>query len=96
VSGFEVHPFVFFYPYNPEYSTDSQEVQYIIRTGIASLLDESTVRNTRIVVRDLEIEAPYYAIAEEVVWGATAMIISEFVEILRRLRAKNPAILDRI
>jgi hypothetical protein len=37
--------------------------------------------------------APYYFINNEIVWGATAMILSEFIEILQRIEAKNPGII---
>jgi 8-oxo-dGTP pyrophosphatase MutT (NUDIX family) len=91
VSGFEVHPFVFYYQASPNFMLDKLEVQYIIKANLESLLDDSIIKETLIHIRDLEIKTPYYDISGEIVWGATSMILSEFIEILRRVKIKNPA-----
>ncbi len=93
VTGFEVHPFVFFYPDIPDFKMDTQEVQYIIKVGISTLMDESLIKTTKYVIRGVDIDVPYYDISGEMVWGATSMILSEFVEILRRIKIKNPAMI---
>jgi hypothetical protein len=35
------------------------------------------------VAQTVRLKAPFFDIEERVVWGATAMILSEFVEILK-------------
>jgi 8-oxo-dGTP pyrophosphatase MutT (NUDIX family) len=91
VSGFEVHPFVFYYSGVPNFLTDKQEVQYIIKANIESLIDHSLIKDTKIIIGDMQIDTPCFDIAGEIVWGATSMILSEFVEILHRVKIKNPA-----
>jgi 8-oxo-dGTP pyrophosphatase MutT (NUDIX family) len=89
VSGFRVQPFVFHLSDIPEFRPDPQEVSYLIHFNIELLLDRSVIHSTEFVSGGVKIRAPYYAIAGEVVWGATSMILAEFAEILRRIKTKN-------
>lgn len=92
VSDFMVFPFVFFYDYNNkiEFILDKQEVEYIIQFNLLSLLDKSLVKTTKLTLEDSSvILTPYYGINNEMVWGATAMILSEFIEVLYRVEKKN-------
>ncbi len=92
VSGFLVTPFVFYISEPKNFTIDKNEVQYVIRSDISLLLTEDTLKTTRIKVKENEIQAPYFDIEGEVVWGATSMILAEFKEILRRIERKNPGI----
>ncbi len=83
-SNFLVRPFVACATERPVYSPDPVEVEEIIEFEIASLLHESTIRRGRVCLSNgASIEAPFYAVQGHVVWGATAMVLSEFKEILR-------------
>jgi 8-oxo-dGTP pyrophosphatase MutT (NUDIX family) len=87
VSGIEVLPVVGFYPGEPDFQPDPAEVAYLIEARIDDLLHP---RNTREKFRTLMcklVKVPYFLIGEEHVWGATAMILSEFLEVLRRGRS---------
>jgi 8-oxo-dGTP pyrophosphatase MutT (NUDIX family) len=89
VSKFMVYPFIFYQSNIPEFSLDTQEVQYIIHYNVAALFDDKLIQTTPLNIRESLINVPYYAIAGEIVWGATAMILSELVEVLRRIAIKN-------
>lgn len=83
VSGIEVLPVVGFYPEEPDFQPDSSEVAYLIEAPLEDLLHP---RNTREKFRTLMcklVKVPYFKIGEEQVWGATAMILSEFLEVIR-------------
>ncbi len=95
VSGFMVHPFVFFYPVKGkiEFNIDEQEVEYVILFTMSELLNKDLVQTTNLKLeKSYEITTSYYAIKKEIIWGATAMILSEFIEILERVRKKNQAL----
>lgn len=83
VSGFMVHPFVGYYPNQPVFSPDPSEVQEIIPADLKKMAE---IRPGNMVIpnRDQEIRAPFYHAGKHKVWGATAMITSEFLEILHR------------
>lgn len=92
VSNFIVHPFVFFHLYKNhiEFSIDKQEVEYVILCELKNLLKKNLIKTTTLDIdNSYRITTPYYAIKKEIVWGATAMILSEFIEILERLKRKD-------
>ncbi len=84
-SNFLVHPFVGFTTKKPVIIPSKAEVEQVIETDIQLLLDAKLKQRKTIEVRGYTIDAPYYNIYGNVVWGATAMILSEFEEILRRI-----------
>lgn len=84
VSNFTVTPFVGYTGNIPEFIPDSREVKYIITVPLSHLLREKTVCNSRIELPGLDIEAPGYSINGEHIWGATAMIMAEFLDITRQ------------
>lgn len=93
VSQFMVFPYVFLKRTNCHFIIDPSEVDYVIQFPLMGLLDKSLIKSTQIQVRNRTTITPYYAIEGEMVWGATAMILSEFIEILNRVDKKNPGLL---
>jgi len=85
-SNFIVYPFVGYIPYTPEFKPDKNEVQYLIEATVNLIRDKAIVKKTDIkTTRGIIIEAPYYDISGQIVWGATAMMLSEFIIILDQL-----------
>jgi 8-oxo-dGTP pyrophosphatase MutT (NUDIX family) len=83
-SNYCIHPFVAFHLVTPTFHPDSLEVAEIIEVPLAWLLDP-TIR--RVEYRedprfDAPRRVPFFDIKGQVVWGATAMILSEFVALL--------------
>ena len=90
VSGFMVYPFVFIHPISDKinFNPYCQEVEYLIFFNVYELMNNDLIKSTKIKIDDsYTLKTPYYAIKKEIVWGATAMILSEFIEILRRVKA---------
>lgn len=86
VSRFVVNPFVSVLEQaNPEFIPDPREVRSIIEIPIDSILEEKSLQKTNIrtsgglVLKDI----PYFAIQDQIVWGATALIFNEVRHILR-------------
>jgi len=85
-SNFIVYPFVGYIPYTPDFKPDKNEVQFLIEAPVNLLIDKAIVKKTEIkAIRGIVLEAPYYDISGQIVWGATAMMLSEFVTILDQL-----------
>jgi 8-oxo-dGTP pyrophosphatase MutT (NUDIX family) len=81
-----VLPVVGYLPYRPEFKTDPGEVESLHIALISRLLDESNRKVAAIPVSgNIVIEAPYYDVEGKIVWGATAMILSEFLYIIREI-----------
>ncbi len=82
-SNFNVTPQVGLISSNPVFKKDPQEVEEIIKLPFSALFDRSAVRYFERNVNSHTISAPYYCCDEHIIWGATAMMLSEFAEVIR-------------
>lgn len=86
VSGFLLHPIVGFTSVRPAFQRAEWEVARIVEAPLPLLSDPSIVKRemrTRTVKgQTIDVAVPYYDIDGEKVWGATAMVLSEFCAIL--------------
>jgi 8-oxo-dGTP pyrophosphatase MutT (NUDIX family) len=80
VSNMQVLPVVGLLKEKPELQLNFYEVEYTIAVPICNLKNPSNHMQKTIQVRNHSIIAPYIKVDCEDVWGATAMIISEFIE----------------
>jgi 8-oxo-dGTP pyrophosphatase MutT (NUDIX family) len=83
-SNYLVQPFVGFTIDYPEFHPQQEEVKQIIEIPMNLLLDEKNVMEKKIKVRGIQISAPSFVINGTIIWGATAMILNEFKEILHK------------
>ena len=83
-SNFLVHPFVGYTNERPDFSIDKNEVESLIEVDIVDFLDESKIKMKPIIHRSTGalMDTPYFDIHNQVIWGATAMMISELKIIL--------------
>jgi len=81
-SGNLIHPFIGWLSVEPDLVPDPHEVASIVMVPIESLYDPQNRKVARMERKGLMIEAPYYNAAGHVLWGATAMIMSEFEVLL--------------
>lgn len=86
VSNFMVYPFVGWMDDTPVFRPDPAEVQYVIEAPLAGLLDPSNSHSETIHHHDRPIEAPFYRVGKEKIWGATAMILSEVLQLAAKLQ----------
>jgi len=87
-SHFLVQPFVGFHDLSPQFTPDPKEVAHIIELELNTLLDERLVQTRAMELSSgVKTEVPYFAIHGHIVWGATAMILSELKVILNEVLA---------
>ncbi len=86
VSNFQVHPFVAFAGKKPEYNISKSEVEHVLEIPVSELFhaDRKTVVNvTSPVMPEILRSVRAYKLDNgSIIWGATAMIISELETIL--------------
>jgi len=71
---------------NPDLLKNPREVKHIGKLYLNELTNENIVRTGNITLRDKQkIQAPYFAVQDLKVWGATAMILSEFKTLLKTI-----------
>ncbi|WP_158859948.1 NUDIX hydrolase [Lunatibacter salilacus] len=81
-SNYLVEPFVGYVESKPKFSPDPREVDRVVTCSFAHLINRSTRKQKDIIIRkDHHLSAPYFDIDNEVVWGATAMILGEFLHL---------------
>jgi 8-oxo-dGTP pyrophosphatase MutT (NUDIX family) len=83
VSGFVIHPFVAHIPYRPDFRPEPTEVAEVLEMPLADLLDDSIKVEERWDFRGYFRDIPFYRINGLPLWGATAIILSEFEMRLR-------------
>jgi 8-oxo-dGTP pyrophosphatase MutT (NUDIX family) len=83
VSHVNVHTFVGRVEYRPAFRHDPAEVQYLIEVSLEELLNEEHHKTGTMTVLGRDITVPYFDIQGNRIWGATAMILSEFLEVVK-------------
>ena len=84
-SNFLVYPFVGFMEERPKFIPDAREVQEIIEVPLEYLMNPAIIGEKEMKSKaGFFLKAPYYDIQGKILWGATAMMISEIIEISKR------------
>ena len=87
VSNMLVFPVIGYIPYKPDFKPDLNEVEGLIETPIEEFLRPGVVQKNIEKILFRKVMVPYYNIDGNHIWGATAMIISEFTELLQRIKS---------
>lgn len=84
-SNFWVQPFLGCTRATPELIPQEEEVEAILEVNLDDLLHDSCLTTRSLSTSYAkEVEVPAFLLEGQVVWGATAMMLSEMKEILRR------------
>ena len=79
-SNFYIRPYIGYTSEIPLFKPDSREVERVICSDFDALVDDRNKKKKAFPIPSGgEMVAPYFEIDREVVWGATAMILSEFL-----------------
>jgi 8-oxo-dGTP pyrophosphatase MutT (NUDIX family) len=81
-SGFRLHPIVGVVEDRPTLTPADGEVARILEVGVSALLDPAHRGKISIVRSDRTVMAPAFRIGNAEVWGATAMVLAEFLALL--------------
>ena len=84
-SNFRITPVVGHSARPPTLTPNDDEVSAVLTVTLRELLDPARVVVERWTLRGVDVQVPFFAIAGHKVWGATALILSEFVARLRRV-----------
>ena len=82
VSGFTLHPVVGVTDVRPPFLAAPGEVDEIVEVRLEDLRDASRIRTGTRVREGVAVEYPYFDLYGHQVWGATAMILGEFITLL--------------
>lgn len=82
-SNFLIHPFLAFSTQRPNFKADEREVEEIIEIPLQELQKKENLRETKIYVQkrgELKVKGFHYN--SKFIWGATSMILMEFLDVL--------------
>ncbi|HCB49906.1 MAG: hypothetical protein AMJ56_17620 [Anaerolineae bacterium SG8_19] len=86
-TDYEVYPFVAWHTGRPRFKAQLEEVAEILEVPLRHLLDPGNQLEELWEIRGYQVQVPYYLVGPHKVWGATAMILSEFLERLKSLNS---------
>ncbi|MEN3339378.1 MAG: hypothetical protein V7647_3054 [Acidobacteriota bacterium] len=82
VSGFTLHPIVGVTDRRPDFVASPGEVEAILEVSLHDLRDASRIRQGTRLREGVAVEYPYFDLLGHQVWGATAMVLGEFICLL--------------
>jgi len=85
-SDFCIQPFVAYTPRRPSFRLEPNEVAELLEMPLALLLDPATRQQGTWELRNRPVVVPFYRLGKHRIWGATAMILSEFEVLLTEAR----------
>ena len=90
VSNFLVQPYIGVTNTIEKYNPQPKEVEDVLEIPLEMLLNESSVKSKNITINKGMVlkDVPYFDFYGHVVWGATAMILSEFKEVVKKIQVK--------
>ena len=77
-----IHPFVAYAPHRPAFESDPIEVADLLEIPLPLLLDPATRREEDWTWRGAPLHVPFYAVGGHKIWGATAIVLAEFLALL--------------
>ena len=84
-SNFFVQPVIGYMTRKPDFYPDPREVDKVIEISLEDLKNPEIIGRKILNVRGVEVDTPFYDILETTVWGATAMMISELLIVIKSM-----------
>ncbi|MBA4411475.1 MAG: CoA pyrophosphatase [Bacteroidota bacterium] len=89
ISGFSVQPFLAWTDKKPEFRLNSDEVEELILFPLTDFAENEIIHETELQTLTGLLRVKYYPFEGKIIWGATAMILSELIEILKKENQKS-------
>ena len=78
VTGYMIHPFIGYVNQRPNITPHPNEVNNVFAVSISELTDPGNRLTELWTIREIPVDVPFFKFGKYKVWGATAMILSEF------------------
>lgn len=82
-SNYCIYPVVAVAHKRPDFRPSRHEVAEVIEVPLGHLLDPQNTRREMWTIKGTEFNVPFYSFEEHKIWGATAMVLAELVELLK-------------
>jgi len=84
-SSYIISPFVGFIPWPYQFKVDGWETEEIIEVPISALMDKDCLRQETEIIGGQAVTSYFYHYQGRVIWGATARILRQFLDIFARV-----------
>lgn len=84
-----IHPTVGYVPQLPSLQKDPYEVQEIFHASLNTLNDTNNIKTEIWELNGRSFTVPFWNIHKVPLWGATAMMLAEFMELYNQFRKEN-------
>ncbi len=89
-SNYCIYPVVAVTRKRPDFNPSKIEVEEVIELPLSHLLEPKNVQREIWTIRGVEVEVPFYLFKGHKIWGATAMVLAELVEVFKCLVSVGP------
>jgi 8-oxo-dGTP pyrophosphatase MutT (NUDIX family) len=87
-SNFLISPYVGFREKRPQFVAEPSEVAAIIESPLKALMGEHRLRDHKVKLADGQrMKVKGFPLQDKIIWGATAMILKEFTELVEELKS---------
>jgi 8-oxo-dGTP pyrophosphatase MutT (NUDIX family) len=87
-SNYCVYPVVALTQSRPDFRPSQIEVAEVLEIPLEHLLNPQNVLREMWTIRGVEVEVPFYSFGEHKIWGATAMVLAELLEMIKGLSSR--------
>jgi 8-oxo-dGTP pyrophosphatase MutT (NUDIX family) len=82
-SNYCIYPVVAVAEKRPDFRPSPHEVAEVIEVPLDHLLEPGTVKRETWPIRGMDVTVPFYFFGGHKIWGATAMVLSELLDLIR-------------
>jgi 8-oxo-dGTP pyrophosphatase MutT (NUDIX family) len=82
-SDYTIYPFVAYLPRRPSFHPHPGEVAELLEIPVGYFQDDRNVQIEDWIIRDEPRRVPFFEVRGHKVWGATAMVLAEFAEVVQ-------------
>ncbi|MFV0346119.1 MAG: NUDIX hydrolase [Bacteroidales bacterium] len=84
VSNYKMEPFVGLLRYTPTFKISAGEIETLYTLPLQKMID-TPISQVRMNYRGAKAKVPGFVHDDFIIWGATAMVINEFIELCKKL-----------
>ncbi len=89
-SNYCIYPVVAAAEKRPDFRPSPREVAEVIEVPLGHLLDAKNLKKETWPLRGLNVMVPFYSFQGHKIWGATAMVLSELLDLIAELKPVSP------
>jgi 8-oxo-dGTP pyrophosphatase MutT (NUDIX family) len=83
LTRYMIRPYVGIFPYPYAFAVNREEIEKMIEIPLPSLLQKDRFEEKRVFLRNGERTIYTYRYREHIIWGATAAILKQFLDLIR-------------